>query len=800
MLYPKHLEEKLGFNEIRNAIRQACCGPAGESCVDQMHFSPKLIQVERFCRQTDEFVYLLNSGSAFSVQPYKPIDDFFGRIRVEGLFLQSEELHEIRLVLKMITGALSFLNENQDAYPLLFSLVQKINIDTQIIKNIDMCIDDSGLLKDNASPKLAKIRRDIYAREQKARKQLNTILGNSRKNGFVPDDAGITIRGGRLVIPLKAEYKRVVKGFVHDESASGNLVYIEPAEVLDTNNEIRELEYEQRREIIRILTMLTSLLRPSLEEISGAYQFFGKLDFIRAKAKIAMQMDAITPEIRNEKGLDWKKARHPLLQQSLQKQGKAIVPLDIRLNHKQKILIISGPNAGGKSVCLKTVGLLQYMLQCGMPIPVMEGSWSGIFTDIFVDIGDEQSIESDLSTYSSHLMNMRQFVLHAGKNSLFLIDEFGTGTDPQFGGAIAEALLERLHANKSYGLVTTHYSNLKKYADQTQGLANGRMRFDVAMLEPLYELEMGKPGSSFALEIASKIGFPREVLQNARKKVGVDQIQLDTLLNELEIEKQKFDKQNAELEKNSQVLNTQLEDYKKLKATLDQEKKAIIAEAKRQAKEILSQTNKKVENTIREIKEAQAEKTRTRQLRENLRKMEEELQPAAQELEYLEEGLPEVEEGAIEVGCFVRLKGQESIGEVMKLSKNQAEVAFGGIKTNVKIDRLERVSQSQARKFGRQQSTRFIGSNINLKKAEFSPDLDIRGKRAEEALGLITRFIDDALLFGMPNVRIIHGKGDGILRQMVRNELRSYSDITGVDDEHADRGGAGISVITFRKI
>ncbi|MCC5928510.1 MAG: Smr/MutS family protein [Cyclobacteriaceae bacterium] len=799
MLYPRHLEEKLGFNEIRNAIRQACCGPSGEACVEQMQFSPKLAQVERFCRQTDEYVYMLKSGSAFSVQPYRSIDEYFGRIRVEGLFLQSEELHEIRLVLKMIAGAVSFLSEHDETYPLLFALVQKINIDTQIVRNIDICIDDSGLLKDNASPQLAKIRRDIYACEQKARKQLNSILGQSRKNGYVPDDAGITIRGGRLVIPLKAEYKRVVKGFVHDESASGNLVYIEPAEVLDTNNEIRELEYEQRREIIRILTMLTSLLRPYIEEISGAYQLFGKLDFIRAKAKITIQIDAITPEIRNDKGLDWKKARHPLLEQSLRKQGKDIVPLDIKLNHKQKILIISGPNAGGKSVCLKTVGLLQYMLQCGMPIPVMEGSWSGIFTDIFVDIGDEQSIESDLSTYSSHLMNMRQFVLHSGKNSLFLIDEFGTGTDPQFGGAIAEALLEKLHENKAYGLVTTHYSNLKKFADQTPGISNGRMRFDVAMLEPLYELEMGKPGSSFALEIASKIGFPREVLQNARKKVGVDQIQLDKLLNELEKEKQKFDRQNAEIEKTSQALNAQLAEYKKLKSILHQEKKTIITEAKRQASEILSQTNKKVENTIREIKEAQAEKVRTRQLRENLKRMEKELQPVEEE-ELQVEDLPELEEGAIEKGCFVRIKGQESVGEVLRLSKNQAEVAFGGIKTNLKIDRLERVSQTQARKFGRQQGTRFIGTNINLKKAEFSSDLDIRGRRAEEALGLITRFIDDALLFSMPNVRIIHGKGDGILRQMVRNELRSYKDIEGIDDEHADRGGAGISVITFRKL
>ncbi len=797
MLFPEHLEEKLGFDEIRQYLTEACCGEAGAKCVEQMRFSASPDQIRKFCNQAAEFIYILTSGNNLAFEQYQPVDKYYERIRVEGAFLEPESFHAIRMVLNLVLRSHDFLMARQSEFPLLSSLIEKVYPDRNLVPAIDRCIDEKGEMRDNASSELSRIRREIYKQEQKARTMLTKIMGSSRKAGYVPDEASLTIRSGRLVIPVKAEYKRVLKGFIHDESATGSLVYIEPAEILEINNEIRDLEYQQKREIIRILTSLTDQFRPHLDMLKLAYEILGKLDFIRAKAKLAISMEAITPEITNTREISWINARHPLLERTLAKQQKKIVPLSINLHHQQRILVISGPNAGGKSVCLKTVGLLQYMLQCGLAIPVQEGSKSGVFKDMFIDIGDEQSIESDLSTYSSHLIHMRHFVMHATKHSLFLIDEFGTGTDPQFGGAIAAAILEALHKGNAYGLVTTHYSNLKKLADSTPGMANGRMRFDVGRLEPLYELESGKPGSSFALEIAHKIGLPKEIIANARAMIGTDQIELDRLLNDLEKEKQMLESSNKAAQEQKEKLSKTLSAYEQLKSTLETEKQAIIRHAKLEAKQLLTQSNQRIEATIREIKEVQAEKNRTRQLREELKEIEREVAIDDTKVGRQDEA-PEVILGEIATGDFVRLIGQETVGEVVKLSKNQAEVVFGGIKTNIKVNRLERISATTARKEIRSKGTRIGGIDINTKKSEYSSELDLRGKRAEEVHSLLNSFIDSAILFGMPSVRILHGKGNGVIRQVVREQLKQFKEISKLEDEHADRGGAGITIVSLR--
>jgi DNA mismatch repair protein MutS2 len=607
----------------------------------------------------------------------------------------------------------------------------------------------------------------------------------------------MTVRNGRLVIPVFAEHKRKMKGFVHDETASGKIAFVEPNEVLEANNEIRDLEIKERREVIKILEKLTDELRPSIPVLRKAYGMLGIVDFIRAKAKFALKVKGTSPLLVNERVIEWRGAIHPILYLAHQKLGKPTIPLTVELTNKNRILVVSGPNAGGKSVMLKTIGLIQYMAQCGLLVPTPPDAKVGIFEDIFMDIGDEQSIENDLSTYSSHLTNMKFFLMNANKKTLFLIDEFGTGTEPNLGGAIAESILEDLVKSKALGVVNTHYTNLKIYADKNEGLLNGAMKFDGEKLDPLYELEMNKPGSSFALEVAQKIGLPAHVISKAKRKVGTQQVDFEKMLKELEIEKAVFVEKNQELISQNRKAKQKLEQYSGLKDFLDIEKSSIINKAKEDAKNLLKKANKQIENTIREIKENKASKEETKDLRKELEQFEknelkiEKLKVIRKDPEWVKEA------GAIEVGSFVRIKDNEAIGEVLRLRGKDVEIAIGQLKTNIKISRLEKISKKTFKEETGEtpRPKRMGGIDLNEKMANFSFNLDIRGKRGEEALVELDNLMNDALLLGYPELRILHGKGDGILRNLVRAHLKGYKQVSKMEDEHADRGGYGVTIV-----
>lgn len=734
---------------------------------------------------------MVAAGESVPALNYPETREILKKIHVIGVFLEPKEVADILKSLRLLNDWSAFLKSRSENYSELSSLAINIQVDSNLIKNIENCIDDKGEIRESASPELRKIRAEIRKNENQARKTLDKVMRESRKADMMPDDSSLTIRNGRLVMPVKAEFKRSVSGFVHDASASGNIIFIEPAEVLEINNDLKELSYAEKREVIRILTLLTNAIRVEQENISNGSRFLGILDVIKSKAAISREFDSRVPELNKEGKVEWIAATNPVLKLALDKQKRQVVPLAFHLDRHQRILLISGPNAGGKSVCLQTVGLLQYMYQCGLPIPVMEGSTTIIFKDIFIDIGDEQSIEDDLSTYSSHLKSMNHFLKFASKGTLFLIDEFGSGTDPQFGGAIAEAMLEEFVETRAMGVITTHYNNLKKLGDVHPGLVNGRMRFDVKNLEPLYQLEIGKPGSSFALEIAGKIGLPKNLILAAKKKVGTDAVELDRLLNELEEEKKTYEEQSKKFKSQNETLRKTLENYRKLQEEIELKRKEIVNEAKQEAKHIIKDTNQRVENLIRQIRENKAEKEATKALRADLKRHDDKIKiekvPKKEEIKVLP--------GSIESGDLVRIRGQESIGEVLSIGKKDAEVLFGDLKSKIKINRLERLSKAQRKPV---KTYAIKGINLVERKANFASDLDLRGKRAEEALMILSGFIDNSILFGMSTVRIIHGKGDGILRQVMRDELRKYKEVKNFHDEHADRGGAGITVVEFQ--
>ena len=792
MLYPHDIEYKLGFDKIRDLLKHGCTGEQGKRNVDNIKFSSNKDLILKLCRQTEEFMRMISSGEPVPSLHYPEIKDIIDKIRVEGIFLEPEEVADVLKSLRLLREWSAFIKTSGHDYPEIASLAESIEVDGELIRKIEVCIDDKGEIKENASPELKKIRQEIRKNELQARKTLDKVIRESRRLDMMPDDSTLTIRNGRLVMPVKAEYKRAVKGFVHDASASGNIIFIEPAEVLEINNDLKELSYTEKREIIRILKVLTVAIRGHHESIANGSRILGILDLIRSKARLSAGFDAIVPELNKDGKVEWIAATNPVLRRALEKQGKKVVPLTFRLDRRQRILLISGPNAGGKSVCLQTVGLLQYMVQCGLPIPVMEGSSTIIFKDIFIDIGDEQSIEDDLSTYSSHLKSMHHFLKFTTRGTLFLIDEFGSGTDPQFGGAIAEAMLEQFVCTHGFGVITTHYNNLKKMGDAHPGMVNGRMRFDVQKLEPLYILEIGKPGSSFALEIAGKIGLSKELIKAAKEKVGTNAVELDRLLNELEEEKKTFEEQTKKLRSQNEVLEKSIENYQSLKADIDIRRKDIINDARQEAKNILKETNQRVENLIREIKENKAEKQATKTLREDLKKFDEKIK--IEKVKKKDEKVLVIG-GTVIAGDLVRIKGQNSIGEVVEIGKNDAEVVFGDLKSKIKIGRLEKISKGEAKKSVVRQGIR--GINLIERRANFNSDLDVRGKRAEEALMIFSSFLDDAILMGTPSVRIIHGKGDGILRQVLRDQLRSFKQVKHFHDEHADRGGAGITVVEF---
>ncbi|SEF44529.1 endonuclease MutS2 [Parabacteroides chinchillae] len=819
MIYPQNFEQKTGFDKIRHLITDKCLSPLGEERVAEMEFSANYKTVTERLQQTEEFLKIINGEDEFPANYFFDVRHSLKRIRPEGTWLDEKELFDLKRSLQTINDIVSFFrptNDEEIKYPALTELAGDILVFPQLIGKIDTILDKFGKVKDNASPTLAQIRKDITSTMSGISRSLQSILRSAQSEGVVDKDVTPTMRDGRLMIPVAPAFKRKIKGIVHDESASGKTVFIEPEVVVEANNRIRELEGDEKREIIRILTEFTNTVRPIASDILQSYEFLAEIDFIRAKALFANQINAIKPILEDKQQLDWAQAKHPLLYLSLQKQGKQVVPLDIYLDEIKRILIISGPNAGGKSVCLKTVGLLQYMLQCGLLIPIHESSRTGIFSHIFIDIGDEQSIENDLSTYSSHLTNMKYFVKNCNEKTIILIDEFGSGTEPQIGGAIAESLLDRFNRNKSFGVITTHYQNLKHFAKDTEGVVNGAMLYDRHMMQPLFKLSIGNPGSSFAIEIARKIGLPEDVIADASEKVGSDYIDMDKYLQDIVRDKRYWESKRQNIRQREKKLEEITARYEQDLEAVNKQRKEIMREAKNAAERILSEANARIENTIREIKEAQAEKEQTKLARKALEEFktsiqttEEEDGKIARKMAKLQErnerkkqkqkttSQPAFNKDIIEVGDNVRLKGQVSAGTVMELQGKQAVVAFGMIKSTVKLEQLEKVSKGQIKR--EIQKSTFVSNqtsdHMHEKKLNFKQEIDVRGMRGDEALQTVTYFIDDAIQVGVGRVRILHGTGTGILRQLIRDYLRTVPGVHHFQDEHVQFGGAGITVV-----
>ncbi len=861
MTYPDNFEQKIGFNEIRNMLRQQCLSPLGKEQVDNMAFSSDAEQVNEWLRQVREFRRLMEEVEDFPLQYFYDVRASIQRTRVENTHLEEDELFDLRRSLKTIADIVAILNhsdeddahaEQEDGwrrekkypYPALHRLAEDVMTFPQLIQRIDQILDKFGKIRDNATPELLQIRRELARTEGSISRTLYSILRSAQSEGVVEKDVTPTLRDGRLVIPVVPTLKRKIRGIVHDESATGRTVFIEPAEVVEANNRVRELEGEERKEIIRILTAFTDKVRPHAKEILDSYRFLAVIDLIQAKRKVADTFKAIEPEVEAHPHIDWIHAIHPLLQLSLEKKQEKAVPLDIQLTTEKRILIISGPNAGGKSVCLKTVGLLQYMLQCGLSIPVSERSHTGVFRNIMIDIGDEQSLENDLSTYSSHLLNMKNMLKAADGDTVILIDEFGTGTEPGIGGAIAEAVLNRFCRQQAYGVITTHYQNLKHFADSHEGVANAAMLYDRHEMKALFQLAIGRPGSSFAIEIARKTGLPEDVIKEASDIVGSEYIQSDKYLQDIVRDKRYWENKRQNIHQREKDMEKTISRYESDLQDIERSRKAILQKAKEEAAELLKEANRKIENTIREIREKQAEKEETRRIRQELDRFRQEVEEAerkenddkiarkiaqiqqrkerhakrqaekAQNQEKAAAALRgaqashESDNRPLQTGDTVRIKGLSTVGKIESISGDMATAVFGGMRTKMRLNRLEHalqdcssaasVDKTEQRKesltYGISQETR---KTIDDRKANFHQDIDVRGMRGDEALNAVQYFIDDAILVGMPRVRILHGKGNGILRQLIRQYLSSVPNVVHYADEHVQFGGAGITVVDF---
>lgn len=839
MIYPSNFENKIQFSEIRSLLKGYCLCQLGKDKVDEVAFSGDVAVINTMLRQTREFRRLQEESDDFPLQFFFDMRESVKRIRLEGTHLEENEIFDLRRSLETIAAIVRFLDRGSDEgvydYPTLHELTEGVLTFPEILRRIDQILDKYGKVKDSASPALADIRMQLHKAEGSVSRTLYSILRAAQSEGLVDKDVTPTVRDGRLVVPIAPGLKRKIKGIVHDESSTGKTVFVEPTEVVEANNRIRELEAEERREVVRILVDFTKLVRPYVNEIIYAYLLLAEIDFIRARAEFAALVGGIEPEVQAAPVIDWISSRHPLLWLALKKQDKPVVPLDITLTRDRHILIISGPNAGGKSVCLKTVGLLQYMLQCGLSVPMSERSTVGVFKNLMIDIGDEQSIENDLSTYSSHLLNMKNMMRQANDGTLLLIDEFGTGTEPQIGGAMAEAVLNQFVKKQAWGVITTHYQNLKHYADSHDGIANGAMLYDRHEMRPLFQLAIGQPGSSFAIEIARKTGIPEEVIKEASEMVGSDYIQSDKYLQDIVRDKRYWENKRQNVHQREKELERTVARYEKEIADLEQSRKDILRKAKEQAEELLKESNKKIENAIREIRESQAEKEETKRIREELNefkagvseidakanddliakkirqiqerkerhkkhkdeKAERERQAAAKLREAASKAAKK-EGRNLEVGDSVKIKGLSTVGKIESMDGKNATVIFGGMRTKMPASRLEYVDMAEAKKedvapvFNVSRETR---ETIDNRKLNFHQDLDVRGMRGDEALNAVMYFIDDACLVGMSRVRILHGKGNGILRQLIRQYLATVPSVTSFRDEHVQFGGAGITVV-----
>ncbi|NOZ46054.1 MAG: endonuclease MutS2 [Chlorobi bacterium] len=818
MIYPQNFENKIGFDRILEQIQNVCLSPLGKLQVENINFETNRGVINNLLEEVSEFKNICLNHDDFPIDYYYDLTNSFERIRVEGLFFEVVEIYNLRKTLGTVKKIIQFFKKHAESYPIISQKVSSIKYYPFVTERIDQILNKHGKIKDNASFELKNIRNELIRRQNSVSKVVNSILKKAVSDGLIDKETSISMRDGRAVLPVSATNKRKISGLVHDMSASGKTAFIEPIEVVEINNAIKELEYAEQREIKNILIEFTESVKPYIEHIAEAFYLLGQLDFIRAKALFAIKTNSIKPKIETSPFFYWNSAVHPLLEQSLKAEGKNAVPLTVELNNEQRIVLISGPNAGGKSVCIQTVGLLQYMLQCGLLVPMNENSTVGIYEKIFIDIGDEQSIENDLSTYSSHLLNMKYFIKNANENTLILIDEFGSGTEPMLGGAIAESILNKLNNKKINGVITTHYTNLKHFASSVEGIQNGAMLYDMNKLQPLFILEIGKPGSSFAFEIAHKIGLPNDVIENAKEKIGEEHIHFDKHLKEIIRDKRYWENKRKRIRKTEKKLEETYDKYAiELNETIALRKK-ILAEAKQQAEKILQESNRKIEYTIRKIKEHNAEKEKTREIRKELENFKSEVSKLNQK-EHLElerkinkynQKQPKLSnnkadlkkdkslEGNIIIGDFVRIKGQENIGEVIDKNKENLVVAFGQLITTVKMLKVDKVDSSEKPMLKNATTKSNLSSfNLHKKRLNFKSGLDVRGMRVDEALQTVTDYIDEAIMLNVSEVRILHGKGNGILRQVIREYLSTINLIKSYKDEHIELGGAGITVVNF---
>lgn len=846
MIYPNTFENKIGFNEIRTLLRERCLSSLGKEEIDKIAFMDDMNAINTQLARVREFRKLQEEAEDFPISYFFDVRQSVARLRLEGTHLEEDELFDLRRSMGTICDIVAYLNRcdedeasiSQDGwkhepvypYPALHELADGVMTYPQILQRIDQILDKFGKIRDTASPELNNIRRELAKTEGSISRTLYSILRSAQSEGLIEKDVTPSMRDGRLVIPIVPTMKRKIKGIVHDESASGKTLFVEPTEVVEANNRVRELEAEERREIIRILNEIAKTIRPHVPQILASYKLLAQIDMIRAKTELAKLIGGIEPEVGKYPLIDWIEATHPLLRLSLEKQGKKVVPLEIMLTRNKRMLIISGPNAGGKSVCLKTVGLLQYMLQCGLSIPMSERSKAGIFQNILIDIGDEQSIEDDLSTYSSHLTNMKNMMKSANDRTLILIDEFGTGTEPQIGGAIAEAVLKQFCIKKAYGVITTHYQNLKHFADSHEGVVNGAMLYDRHQMQALFQLQIGQPGSSFAIEIARKIGLPEQVIHDASEIVGSDYIQSDKYLQDIVRDKRYWESKRQTIHQREKQMEQTISKYESELTDLEKSRKEVLAKAKERAEELFKESNKKIENVIREIREKQAEKEETKKLRDSLKdfkegiadidnqteddkiarkmaqilrrkdnknKRKKEKEEKATDATSLQNStITQAQNSKFKEGDTVRIKGTTTVGTIESIQDKNVVVIFGGLRSTTAIKKIEHATppkKEEPRPYmtvGKQ--TR---ETIDSKKLNFKQDLDVRGMRGEEALNAVMYFIDDATLVGMSRVRILHGTGTGILRQLIRQYLATVPAVTSYKDEHVQFGGAGITVV-----
>lgn len=848
MIYPKTFEDKIGFNEIRTLLRERCLSSLGKEEVDKITFMDNVKAINTQLSRVREFRRLQEEEENFPLNYFFDVRQSVARLRLEGTHMEEDELFDLRRSLGTVNDIVTYLYRTDEdtavaatddgwrkdpvyPYPALHELAEGVVTFPQILQRIDQILDKFGKIRDTASPELLNIRRELAKVEGSISRTLYSILRSAQSEGLIEKDVTPAMRDGRLVIPVVPTMKRKIKGIVHDESASGKTLFIEPTEVVEANNRVRELEAEERREVIRILTEMAKVIRPHVPQILDSYKLLAQVDMLRAKTELAKLIGGIEPEVGKYPHIDWIGATHPLLRLSLQKQGKKVVPLEITLTRNKRMLIISGPNAGGKSVCLKTVGLVQYMLQCGLSVPMSERSQTGIFQNILIDIGDEQSIEDDLSTYSSHLTNMKNMMKSANDRTLILIDEFGTGTEPQIGGAIAEAVLKQFCIKRAYGVITTHYQNLKHFADSHEGVVNGAMLYDRHQMQALFQLQIGQPGSSFAIEIARKIGLPEQVIHDASEIVGSDYIQSDKYLQDIVRDKRYWESKRQTIHQREKQMEQTIAKYESEISDLAKSRKEVLAKAKERAEELFKESNKKIENVIREIREKQAEKEETKKLRDSLKDFKEGISDMDKQAEddkiarkmaqilrrkenkkNRKKGDPSSSgqdkdntsaattlstvSAPLKEGDTVRIKGTTSVGKIESIQGKNATVIFGDLRSTTSLKKLEHATapkREEPRPFmtvGRQ--TR---ETIDEKKLNFKQDLDVRGMRGDEALNAVMYFIDDATLVGMSRVRILHGTGTGILRQLIRQYLATVPAVTSYKDEHVQFGGAGITVV-----